>query len=48
MVGKHHHLDEEEKVFFQLSGKILSDTQKNKLAKAYISDYERLKIKYSN
>lgn len=43
-----HHLDEEEKVFFQLSGKILSDAQKIKLAKAYIADYERLKIKYSN
>ena len=43
-----HHLDEEEKAFFQLSGKILSDTQKNKLAKAYITDYERLKIKYSS
>ena len=42
-----HHLDEEEKVFFQLSGKILSDTQKAKLAQEYMSDYERLKIKYS-
>ena len=44
----HHHLDEEEKVFFQLSGKILSDAQKTALAKAYIADYERLKIKYSS
>ncbi len=43
-----HHLDEEEKAFFQLSGKILSDTQKSKLAADYVSDYERLKIKYSN
>ena len=42
-----HHLDEEEKVFFQLSGKILSDAQKVKLAQEYTSDYERLKIKYS-
>lgn len=42
-----HHLDEEEKVFFQLSGKILSDAQKTQLAKAYVADYERLKIKYS-
>ena len=42
-----HHLDEEEKVFFQLSGKILSDAQKAKLAQEYMSDYERLKIKYS-
>lgn len=43
-----HHLDEEEKVFFQLSGKILSDAQKAKLAKNYMSDYERLKLKYSS
>jgi hemerythrin-like domain-containing protein len=43
-----HHLDEEENVFFQLSGKILSDAQKIKLAKAYLTDYERLKVKYSN
>lgn len=43
-----HHLDEEEKVFFQLSGKILTDAQKIKLAKEYIADYNRLKIKYSN
>ena len=43
-----HHLDEEEKAFFQLSGKILSDSQKNKLAKDYLSDYQRLKLKYSS
>ncbi len=43
-----HHLDEEEKVFFQLSGKILTDAQKTKLAKEYLADYKRLKIKYSN
>ena len=44
----HHHLDEEERVFFQLSGKILSESQKMTLAKAYVSDYERLKIKYGS
>lgn len=44
----HHHLDEEEKAFFQLSGKLLSDTQKQTLAKDYLSDYERLKAKYSS
>ncbi len=44
----HHHLDEEEKAFFQLSGKLLSDKQKESLAKDYLSDYERLKTKYSS
>ncbi len=43
-----HHLDEEEKTFFQLSGKLLSEKQKNALAKDYLSDYERLKTKYSS
>lgn len=42
-----HHLDEEENKFFQLSGKILTEAQKNSLAKEYIKDYERLKQKYS-
>lgn len=43
-----HHLDEEEKAFFQVSGKILTDSQKNKLAKDYLADYKRLKIKFSS
>ncbi len=43
-----HHLDEEEKAFFQVSGKLLSETQKTSLAKQYLSDYDRLKIKYSS
>ncbi|MES2546350.1 MAG: hemerythrin domain-containing protein [Pseudomonadota bacterium] len=43
-----HHLDEEEKAFFQLSGKLLSDKQKASLAKEYLADYERMKIKYSS
>ena len=43
-----HHLNEEEKAFFQLSGKILTDAQKTQLAKDYLSDYQRLKIKYSS
>ncbi len=38
----HHHLREEEKKFFQVSGKILSDTQKTKLAVQYRKDYERM------
>ena len=43
----HHHLSEEEKKFFQVSGKILSDTQKQTLARRYEKDYERLKKKLS-
>jgi len=38
-----HHLREEEKKFFQVSGKILTDTQKEKLAKRYLKDYARMK-----
>ncbi|WP_420467296.1 hemerythrin domain-containing protein [Panacagrimonas sp.] len=38
----HHHLREEEKKFFQVSGKILGDTQKSQLAKRYRKDYARM------
>ena len=38
----HHHLREEEKKFFQVSGKILSETQKTRLAKQYRRDYARM------
>ncbi|WP_121210926.1 hemerythrin domain-containing protein [Pseudomonas aeruginosa] len=38
-----HHLREEEKKFFQVSGKILSDAQKKNLADQYLEDYQRLK-----
>jgi hypothetical protein len=38
----HHHLREEEKKFFQVSGKIIADTQKTRLAKLYRRDYARL------
>ncbi|MEO8671103.1 MAG: hemerythrin domain-containing protein [Tahibacter sp.] len=38
----HHHLREEEKKFFQVSGKILSATQKTKLARQYRKDYARM------
>ena len=41
----HHHLREEEKKFFQLSGKILSAAQKQKAAKAYRRDYARMLAK---
>ncbi len=38
----HHHLKEEEKKFFQVSGKILTDAQKLLFAKRYRSDYKRM------
>ena len=38
----HHHLKEEEKKFFQVSGKILSGAQKTKLAKQYREDFARM------
>lgn len=38
----HHHLREEEKKFFQTSGKILSDAQKTRLAGQYRRDYARM------
>ncbi len=42
-----HHLEEEETKFFQLSGKILTESQKIELANQYFEDYRRLKLKYS-
>lgn len=39
----HHHLREEETKFFQVSGKILTDSQKIRLATRYLKDYERMK-----
>ena len=38
----HHHLREEEKKFFQVSGKIISGMQKTRLARLYRRDYARL------
>ncbi len=38
----HHHLREEERKFFQVSGKILTDAQKLLLAKRYRRDYQRM------
>ena len=38
----HHHLREEEKKFFQVSGKILSELQKRRLAGQYRKDYARM------
>ena len=41
----HEHLREEEKIFFQLSGKILSDVQKTQLAKKYRRDFASMQRK---
>ncbi len=38
----HHHLREEERKFFQVSGKILDEAQKVRLAGKYRRDYERM------
>jgi hypothetical protein len=38
----HHHLREEEKKFFQVSGKILSAAQKARSAKGYARDFARM------
>lgn len=37
-----HHLKEEETKFFQVSGKLLTATQKTQLVRQYRADYERL------
>ena len=41
----HHHLREEETKFFQVTGKILSDTAKQQAAKKYRKDYARMLAK---
>ena len=38
----HHHLREEETKFFQVSGKILTATEKTRLAPKYRKDYARM------
>lgn len=38
----HDHLREEEKIFFQISGKILSDTAKTALAAKYRREYTKM------
>lgn len=44
----HHHLKEEETKFFQISGKILTDIQKSKLANQYRKDYMRVRQKLAD
>jgi hypothetical protein len=38
----HHHLREEETKFFQVSGKLLSQTSKSRLGRQYEKDYRRM------
>ena len=38
-----HHLDEEEQGFFQLAGRLLTATQKTRLAKRYLTDLARMR-----
>lgn len=44
----HDHLREEEKIFFQLSGKILNATKKISLAKKYRKNFEKMKKKLTD
>ena len=39
----HHHLREEERKFFQVSGKLLTDAQKTRAAQRYRRDHARMK-----
>lgn len=39
----HEHLREEEKIFFQLAGKILDESAKTSLARKYRKDYQRMR-----
>ena len=41
----HHHLKEEESKFFQLAGKVLTESQKEKLAKEYEAEFLTLMTK---
>ena len=43
-----HHLKEEETKFFQVSGKLLGDSRKVKLATQYRKDYERMLLVAAN
>jgi len=42
-----HHLKEEEKKFFKVAGRILTDAQKETLAKRYEKDLVRMRKKYA-
>lgn len=43
----HHHLKEEEKKFFKVAGRILSDAQKKTLARRYAKDVVRMRKHYA-
>lgn len=38
-----HHLEEEEHGFFQLAGRLLGDADKQRLARRYVKEYERMR-----
>lgn len=40
----YHHLEEEEQKFFQLAGKVLSEAQKNALAKEYEAEFTTQRV----
>ncbi|WP_307776808.1 hypothetical protein [Ottowia beijingensis] len=42
-----HHLEEEERGFFQVSGKILTAAQKQRLGAQYLRNYAQMKKKYA-
>ncbi len=44
----HEHLREEEKIFFQIAGKILSARKKTELAAQYAREYARMHAKLAN
>ena len=42
-----HHLKEEEKKFFKVAGRILTESQKNTLTRRYLKDVVRMRKKYA-
>ena len=42
-----HHLKEEERKFFKVAGRILTDRNKRKLAKDYVREIDRMRIRLS-
>jgi hemerythrin-like domain-containing protein len=42
-----HHLKEEEKKFFKVAGRILTEPQKTTLTKRYLKDVVRMRKKYA-
>ena len=42
-----HHLKEEESKFFQLAGRLLSQTKKKQLARKYLQEIVRMRTRYA-